>query len=602
MTGGAARPVRTLAFWCFSPGVAVKELAAARVRSIVLTSGTLAPLNSFAQEMKTPFKVQLENPHVVSAEQVWIGVVTRGPSGNVLNSSYKNRSNVAYVNDLGATIANVARIVPDGVLVFFPSYTVMQKCVGVWQTKMPNASSCMWDTIARHKTPFTEPRGASGDLQVAMDEFYRTIRTTSGKDNPGAGGSGAIFFAVCRGKVSEGLDFADANGRAVIVTGLPYPNLQNPKVKLKRRFLDEKRAAGTGRLSGNLWYTQQASRAVNQAIGRVIRHKDDYGAILLCDERFGRNDNVQQLPIWLRSSVKICRTFGEANRGLLSFFKIIQNHPCFQASLDRAAAKQAARDEASASRSAAAGTYVVRDQKLGGLSAPPGPDEIMPGVSKRRAPYVGLRFGQTRKAVSIPPPPSTSLSTAGCVPVPSGMGGVVGSAQQIADPKGGARSVARKRGGLSSRLGGKMPQKRRHSGSTLRLEEDSQGSEAVEAKHVPLSVRLQQGKQGGAGAGSSSGEDMAAQTAKFLRLAKEKLSKSEYKAMRKALKTFVANKSSEMVEQLIEVMWAMFSLPGREELLSTFAVFIPPNHQIAYIQRVESALFGRPGAAKRVKR
>ena len=30
---------------------------------------------------------------------------------------------------------------------------------------------------------------------------------------------GAMFFAVCRGKVSEGLNFADKAGRAVIITG-----------------------------------------------------------------------------------------------------------------------------------------------------------------------------------------------------------------------------------------------------------------------------------------------------------------------------------------------------------------------------------------------
>ena len=31
-----------------------------------------------------------------------------------------------------------------------------------------------------------------------------------------AGQTGAIFMAVCRGKVSEGLDFANNNARAVI--------------------------------------------------------------------------------------------------------------------------------------------------------------------------------------------------------------------------------------------------------------------------------------------------------------------------------------------------------------------------------------------------
>lgn len=38
-------------------------------------------------------------------------------------------------------------------------------------------------------------------------------------------------------------------------------------------------------LTGDEWYNQQASRAVNQAVGRVIRHRYDYGAIIFCDER-----------------------------------------------------------------------------------------------------------------------------------------------------------------------------------------------------------------------------------------------------------------------------------------------------------------------------
>ena len=39
-------------------------------------------------------------------------------------------------------------------------------------------------------------------------------------------------------------------------------------------------------MSGQEWYIQQATRAVNQAVGRVIRHKNDFGAVILMDKRF----------------------------------------------------------------------------------------------------------------------------------------------------------------------------------------------------------------------------------------------------------------------------------------------------------------------------
>ena len=43
---------------------------AVQVGSILLTSGTLYPLDSFAHELSLPFDVRLENPHVIDKEQV----------------------------------------------------------------------------------------------------------------------------------------------------------------------------------------------------------------------------------------------------------------------------------------------------------------------------------------------------------------------------------------------------------------------------------------------------------------------------------------------------------------------------------------------------
>lgn len=75
-------------------------------------------------------------------------------------------------------------------------------------------------SLTTHPTP-TEPRDAQQFL-VAMDEFDHKI------DNDPAG---AVLYAVCRGKVSEGVDFADDRGRAVVITGLPFANTRDPKVK-----------------------------------------------------------------------------------------------------------------------------------------------------------------------------------------------------------------------------------------------------------------------------------------------------------------------------------------------------------------------------------
>jgi regulator of telomere elongation helicase 1 len=301
------KQTRTLSYWCFSPGYAMTDLTAQGVRSIVLTSGTLSPLDSFSSELHIDFPVRYEGPHVISKQQVWVGVVSRGCDGAALNSSYEKRSTASYQSSLGNTIVNFARIVPQGVLVFFPSYPVMHSCMDYWR------ENGILQRMEQYKPYFQEPR-RKGDFNPTMDAFYDAINDPK-KD-------GAIFFAVCRGKVSEGLDFANNNGRAVIITGLPYPPRMDPKVDLKMKYLEESRKSShTMVLGGQEWYKQQASRAVNQAVGRVIRHRHDYGAIILCDERFAYRNTISQLPKWVRPFVQTYDKFGLIQRDLTQFFR-----------------------------------------------------------------------------------------------------------------------------------------------------------------------------------------------------------------------------------------------------------------------------------------
>lgn len=123
--------------------------------------------------------------------------------------------------------------------------------------------------------------------------------------------------------------------RAVVITGLPFAPSFDPKVKMKREFLDYNKtkqnmksiedggfgAKTANLLSGHEWYTQQAHRAVNQAIGRVIRNRNDYGAVLLLDSRFGLPGNQQGLSMWVRPHILEDEGMGKTISSLVKFYK-----------------------------------------------------------------------------------------------------------------------------------------------------------------------------------------------------------------------------------------------------------------------------------------
>jgi Rad3-related DNA helicase len=73
---------KTFGIWCFNPGYCFSRLQELGTRSIILTSGTLSPMKSFALELQTEFQIELENKHVIDSKQVRVGVLAKGVDGN----------------------------------------------------------------------------------------------------------------------------------------------------------------------------------------------------------------------------------------------------------------------------------------------------------------------------------------------------------------------------------------------------------------------------------------------------------------------------------------------------------------------------------------
>ncbi|GJQ10909.1 hypothetical protein GpartN1_g2700.t1 [Galdieria partita] len=300
----------TVSYWCFNPGLVMKQLVKG-IRCLLLTSGTLSPLSVLESELQIRFPIQLENRHIITQHQLFIGMLGIGPSGEVLNSSYRNRSLTSYKRELGRCIYNFSLVIPGGILVFFPSYSLLVDCVEYWKTFPMQTSDCstdsvsIWDSIHRRKSLVVESK--------EENDFQESFRLYQEQVNRNA--SGCILLGVCRGRMSEGMDFSDEYARAVILVGIPFPPLQQRKVRMKQHYLSTVKKTDPQR-----WYRLEAIRAMNQAIGRVIRHEKDFGAIILCDERFP--NMVHQLSLWVQPFVTSrCHSFGQLQSELIRFFK-----------------------------------------------------------------------------------------------------------------------------------------------------------------------------------------------------------------------------------------------------------------------------------------
>lgn len=274
--------------------------------SVIVASGTLSPIESLRSELGCTFENVFEGSHVIPADRIFATILSSGPNRIDLNCAFTNSLKLDFQDEVGYVIRDVCQTVPNGVLCFFPSYDRMDNFYTRWMSK-----GIMGD-IQRQKKVFRERKNlTSTEFELELENYNRF-----------ANKKGAVLFAVFRGKVSEGIDFADNTARAVITIGIPYPNVKDVVVGLKREYNDESRKERPNLMPGGDWYAAQAFRALNQALGRCIRHREDWGAIIMIDSRlYGGTQNISK---WLRSVMYRPNNYSDVKRQLEYFVSALQ--------------------------------------------------------------------------------------------------------------------------------------------------------------------------------------------------------------------------------------------------------------------------------------
>lgn len=95
---------------------------------------------------------------------------------------------------------------------------------------------------------------------------------------------------------------------------MPYSNIKSADLIEKMNHYDKISHSRNSTFSGNDYYENMCMKAVNQAIGRSIRHKNDYATILLVDSRFSQDKNIGRLSGWIRKRLNTLESFEMAKK------------------------------------------------------------------------------------------------------------------------------------------------------------------------------------------------------------------------------------------------------------------------------------------------
>ncbi|KAF9911357.1 ATP-dependent DNA helicase chl1 [Linnemannia zychae] len=381
LAGREKTQVPVLKFMLLNPANVFKPLVE-EARSVVLAGGTMEPVSDLLShlfpylkdptsptstnsingavtlaEMQYPRIHRFSCGHVIPKENLMAIVMEKSSMGSTLELNFANRNQDQVIDGIGQSLANLLNMIPDGVVVFFVSYSYMAQVLARWQVKPPATTSSgavggvmkgmsIMDRIQSRKRVFVEPREAT-EADRMLKEYQECIESRPEHDvgqpaaAPSAGSKGAVLFSVVGGKMSEGINFSDRLGRGVIMVGMPFPNKGSPELQERMRYMDQvqlqelqqstnassvnstKPSSSTPQrmTAGSEYYENLCMRAVNQSIGRAIRHQGDYAVIILMDRRYGVPRIRKKLPGWIGSSLETCEQFGPVMNKLAGFFR-----------------------------------------------------------------------------------------------------------------------------------------------------------------------------------------------------------------------------------------------------------------------------------------
>ncbi|MVP01636.1 ATP-dependent DNA helicase [Paenibacillus lutrae] len=316
-----------LKLMCLDPSLLLAHMGRG-FRSHIYFSATLSPFSYYMDMLgggEDDYTIAIPWPFRQEQLDVWI---------EPLSTRYKDREK--SLEPIVGMLNRLLRDKPGNYLVFFPSYDYMREVAALFSSPYAEAvrheeSSVRPEASPPDKPPdatwdrdiapnVTEPSGASlpqleeekepgsGDplqkqcrsqiLRLAPDmdmlvqepfmseEMRESFLSAFQEDSPRT----LIGFAVMGGIFSEGIDLRGERLTGVVVVGVGLPQIGPERDRIKEHFDLE------GRSGFDYAYVFPGMNKVMQAGGRLIRTENDYGTLVLVDDRFLQKRYQALLP------------------------------------------------------------------------------------------------------------------------------------------------------------------------------------------------------------------------------------------------------------------------------------------------------------------
>lgn len=200
-----------------------------------------------------------------------------------VNTLFDNRDDKTnYKKSIDTFITDI----PGNIALFFTSN----------QMKRDYTKHCIEITRKNNKEFFDQENGIP-------DEIFENFKNA-------AKNKGGVLIAPCHGKLSEGKDYPGDSLKGAMMIGLPLgpPGSKNKFQESKDEYFEKLYGKEKG---GFIAYQLPAMNKALQALGRVIRDKDETGILILADSRFIKDEKYsiwQYLPSWIKDEMITCNS------------------------------------------------------------------------------------------------------------------------------------------------------------------------------------------------------------------------------------------------------------------------------------------------------